>query len=587
MMDSGLEGKAAMRGAQKDEQGLPQGEIRAMLTAVYIMLLFLMFPLYVEDGYGAMGFCKWRFYCYITVPYVTVMSLLALPDLMRGFRARRKPVIGVCDLLAGAYGVCVLIGWWLCDDRQAALWGAEGWHMGVVTQLLLVASYFVISRNPAQISWIVGCNAIGSGICFLIGIFQRLGWDILRLYKNVDAGQVRNFFSTIGNRTWFSGYACAVFPIGVYLYWQACAQAPERAKRQRLCWGIYSGVAFAGLAAAYSDSAYIGLTVVLAALFILSVGHVRKTEAFFRVLCLWFGSALLMGIVRKLCGERIVDAYKLSRYVYDLRYGAVGLALCAALTIAVRVWNARSPAREENDGRRGRLQRRCLLCMMLGAAMAIGFVVLNTTGVLEDLFHVTFQNRYLYFDDDWGDLRGCIWRMVCGLYGELPVCHKLFGVGADSLAAHIYGNPEYARLFGAVWGNHILTNAHNEWLNMWICQGAVGGLVYMAVFAGGIIACLCGGGNRLESSAGVAADRLEPSAGVAADRLEPSAGVAADLSEPSVNAAADLSEPFVRAVGICLLAYCAHNFLCYQQICATGPVFVLLGAAMSGLRSKR
>lgn len=530
-------------------------EIRTTVTAIYFLLIFLMFPLYVENRYQAMGDCKWRFYCAVTVPYLAVMLLMALPGLAKVVKDRRRPVVGICDLLVGAYGIFVLVSFAFCGDRQAVWLGAEGWHMGVAAQLLFVLSYFVLSRSRIPVSWLVVCNAAGSGVCFLIGILQRLGYDFLNLYEGLPNVAVSDFLSTIGNRTWMSGYACAVFPIGVYLFWKTGADIfgagvkaggrdwmPGGNRWQLLLWGGYSALAFTGLAAAYSDSAYIGLGIVFLALGILSVGDRGKMFSFCQVLCLWFGSSLFMCGVRALRRGYVRDERGLSVYVYNWRWMLAGLMLCVLFTVAVVVFYARGRGQSGvmSAARRGRLQRRCAAASAVCGVLLVLLIVCNTTGLLERIFSVTLHSPYLYFDDAWGDMRGWTWKMVCRMFGELPFWNKLFGVGADGFVYYCYGSLEYARELSEVWGNVILTNAHNEWLNMFFCQGILGGLAYLGIFAGGIIACLCGTQGR--------------------------------------------AEPVAQAVGLCLLAYASHNFFCYQQICATGPIFILLGAAMSLLR---
>lgn len=532
---------------------MEENEMRTMATAVYFLLIFLMFPLYVENRYQAMGDCKWKFYCAVTVLYLAVMLFTTLPGLVRAVKDRRRPVVGICDLLVGAYGICVLISFALCGDKQAVWQGAEGWHMGVAAQLLFVASYFVLSRSRIPVSWLVACNAAGSGVCFLIGILQRLGYDFLNLYEGMQKVELSDFLSTIGNRTWMSGYACAVFPIGVYFFWKLGAEAYSGAAGAGgaillrggglwlLLWGAYSALAFMGLAATYSDSAYIGLGVVLLALGILSVGDRAKMLSFCQVLCLWFGSSLFMCGVRALRRGHVRDERGFSVYVYNWRWMLAGLIICVLFTVAVRIYYAYGRRREAmSAAQRGRLQRRCTAAAAGCGVLLVLLVACNTTGILERLFSVTLRSPYLYFDDAWGDMRGGTWKMVCRMFGELPLHNKLFGVGADGFAAYCYGSLEYAGELSAVWGDAVLTNAHNEWLNMFFCQGIFGGLAYLGIFAGGIVACLCG--------------------------------------------AEDKAEPVARAVGLCLLAYAFHNFFCYQQICATGVIFVLLGAAMSLLR---
>ncbi|MCD8130957.1 MAG: hypothetical protein LUE16_06710 [Lachnospiraceae bacterium] len=44
------------------------------------------------------------------------------------------------------------------------------------------------------------------------------GFDLLRLYDGMPDETVRDYLSTLGNRTWFAGYVCTAFPMGVYFF---------------------------------------------------------------------------------------------------------------------------------------------------------------------------------------------------------------------------------------------------------------------------------------------------------------------------------------------------------------------------------
>jgi hypothetical protein len=521
------------------------GEVCQLAVRLYLLLLFLMFPLYVENHYETMALCKWRFYLFTTVPFLGITILCLLPRLAELRPKAHSSRHCVCDWLVGIYGGCVLLTFLFCADRQAAWMGAEGWYMGAAAQMLFVLSYFVISRSEIPVSWLLGCNGAGSGLCFLIGILQRLGMDVWGLYQGMLKVELSDYLSTIGNRTWMSGYACAVFPIGVYLFWNAGNEAADDRSKgnagRRLLWGFYTLLAFAGLAATYSDSAYVGLAVVLFALGVLSIGDNRKILSFLEVLCLWFASHLLMCGLRRLCGAGVRDERGMTTLIYRPVPMLAGLAICAVA--AVWVWSCgsckpkgqkmRLPIQESDTKRRWR--RICLAAAGVAVVLNILFVVLNTTGVLQRLFHVTIHNTYLYFDENWGDMRGWTWRMTCKMFGELPLWQKLFGVGADCFASYSYSSVEYAAEFGRIWGDVVLTNAHNEWLNMIFCQGIVGGLAYLGIFVNAASFCL--------------------------------------------RKASQKVHPIVPGIGLCVLAYMAHNFFCYQQICATGPIFVLMGVA--------
>lgn len=570
------------------------GRVSYMVTGIYFLLLFLMFPLYVEDWYQDMGTCKWNFYLYTTVPCLAVLLLCHLTAAV-GWGRKRWRDCSVCDLLVGCYGICVLISFWFGGNREEAWMGVDGWYMGVVAQELFVLSYFIISRSEIPTVLFLGCNAAGSGICFLIGILQRLGFDLLNLYDGLPDVALSDFLSTIGNRTWMSGYACAVFPIGVCLFWRSGWQTRTLSegqagvevgnRSQHLLWGLYSALAFMGLAATYSDSVYVGLAAVFFLLGVFSLGSGRKLLSFCQVLLLWFGSALFMCVLRAICGDRVRDARGLTCYVYKWKWMLAGLLLCALVTGLVyrKYFRKGNRKAEEPSARRiGRVRRRCLVGAGILCILLMLFVLLNTAGVLERLFHFTVRNRYLYFDEAWGDDRGWTWRMVCRMFMGLPLFQKLFGVGADCLAAYSYGRPDYAAQFYAFWEDAILTNAHNEWLNLFFCQGIVGGLAYLASFVSVAVACLR---DRTADAGAVAGAGTSSGAKIQAVTETLPGAKTQGATEISPDTGNDMG--VIQAVGLCVAAYMAHNFFCYQQICATGPVFVLMGMAMALLRKEK
>lgn len=540
---------------------MPMEEIvskaRSIATGIYIFLIFLVFPLYVEDHYWEMGDCKMKFYLYTTAIYLALMLGV---ELVRGLHGKWDiHHLGVCDWCAILYGICVILTLLAAEDRAAVWVGEKGWYMGAAAQLMFLATYFVVSRSRIPVQVLLWCNALGSGICFLIGILQRLGFDVLHMYEGLADILLSDYLSTVGNRTWMSGYACAVVPIGMYLFWQA------ESRRQRLLWGGYSALAFAGQVATYSDSVYVGIGVVFFALGIMSIGNSKRTRSFLWLLCLWFGQALLMCGLRALCGSQVRDARGLTCYMYQWQWMLAGLVICLVILIGAEYLFRRMAERRKVSqimdwlpaNRVGRIRRGCLAATAIIGALVVLLMVLNTTGVLERWFGITIHNRYLYFDDNWGDARGWTWRMTCRMFEGLPFSRKLFGVGADCFAYYAYEIPEYAEAFREIWGNVLLTNAHNEWLNMIFCQGIVGGLSYLGIFASGAAGCLFYGGERSEDER---------------EKLM-------DIKVPG-----GIRQALVPGIGLCLLAYMGHNFFCYQQVCATGPIFVLLGIGVAIVR---
>ena len=63
---------------------------------------------------------------------------------------------------------------------------------------------------------------------------------------------------------------------------------------------------------------------------------------------------------------------------------------------------------------------------------------------------------------------------------------KAFGVGPDCFMPYSYSIPEYADKLYQYWKPNILTNAHNEFLNLLICIGIAGLLAFIAMLCMGV-----------------------------------------------------------------------------------------------------
>ena len=89
--------------------------------------------------------------------------------------------------------------------------------------------------------------------------------------------------------------------------------------------------------------------------------------------------------------------------------------------------------------------------------------------------------------------------------------------------------------------DQMLTNAHNEFLNVLFCMGIVGLIAFTAIFA----------------------------------------AAAVHFFQAQKTAA------FALAGLLAALVYGAHNFFCYQQVCCTPFLFLILGMAESCARGSR
>ena len=127
------------------------------------------------------------------------------------------------------------------------------------------------------------------------------------------------------------------------------------------------------------------------------------------------------------------------------------------------------------------------------------------------------------------------------IFAEMPVLNKIFGAGPDCYYPYSYTESAYAQILHDFWKPDILTNAHNEFLNLLICIGGFGliSFLFLLVSAGGRF---CRRGKK---------------------------------------------NPYIFMGLLVICSYAAHNFFCYQQVCCTPFLFLVLGIAENSCRKQK
>jgi len=150
---------------------------------------------------------------------------------------------------------------------------------------------------------------------------------------------------------------------------------------------------------------------------------------------------------------------------------------------------------------------------------------------------------FFTFSDSWGSGRGATWTAAAMCFKEQDFLHKLVGVGPDAMSAYLYtdgsGQLQYLaqKCFGAT---TLLTNAHNEWLNILVDVGILGLLAYVGFVISALVRCF----------------------------------------------QAKNRNTLAFACGFCLLAYTAYNMFSFQQTMNCATIFVILGMGMAFLRER-
>lgn len=570
-------------------------EIEQYILFAYLFCMLGIFPLFYREQYYKIGDAKFGFFWKVSLVFiVTSFVLFVIKKLLQKMDRQKNMISGrskksekelqqnrnvffdfleelsTLDYLVLVYGICVCLSYAFSDYKEYAWRGAAGWEMGFCSQLIFVATYFILSRKNEWLasisrrdskkeygyfaSTILGIHLLASSLVFMFGILHRFDIDPLGMYLGLELNQKIEFLSTIGQATWFSSYVCTTFAIGVALFYIS-----EKIWI-RVVSGVYTVLSFGILVTQNSDSAFIAIAGILLLLGYFSLSKIETWIRFLQIVSLMWGTFAAVGLLQRLFVDWAIPLDTLSVF-FSQSIFTWGMLLLSLLLYLFYEKNVKKEQNEKLSYRKKKekidaidKEERCkrimqitkkfyqgiLIALVIGIFATIIFIYLNTKGYLLSWFGYQNTHSYLLFDYHWGSNRGSTWMITWQAFLQMPFYQKLFGVGPDSLSEYLYSVPDISDLLRSLWGNMRLTNAHNEYLNSLMCYGIVGLVSWCGVLFGGI--------SYFHKKA--------------------------------------KENPFMIGFALCIMGYVCHNIFCYQQVCCTPFLFILLGIGESLTKSE-
>ena len=587
-------------------------EIEHYIMFAYLFCMLGVFPLYYKDQYSKIGTVKFELFWNASFYFVGISLIFFLVKIIlhriegnlscqsiiknnttknsgikshktsgslgiKGQKVKKRLLkflnyFSCLDFAVLIYAICVLVSYACSDFKGYALKGAPGWEMGLCSQMIFVAIYFILSGKKEWFSnenataleknyrlfakLMLGMHLIFSAFTFLFGILHRFEIDPLGMYEGLNLEHKIKFLSTIGQATWFSSYVCTVFAVGVIVFYIS------EKRWVRLVAGIYSGICFGVLVTQNSDSAFIAIGGIMLLLGYYSLSDLKKWCRFWQIVSLMWGTFAGIGVLQKVFAHRVIPLDTLSIFFSQSSVTWVMLVISLGIYLFYRncykkeiikksTTDTKIKADSGNGNKKGintdrimtitrKIYQGILVLLAIAVVVTVIFIYLNTKGFLLDWFGYQSTNNYLLFNDQWGNLRGVNWIICWKSFLELPLFQKLFGVGPDSISAYLYSIPETSELLSNTFGNLRLTNAHNEYLNSLLCYGAVGLTAWISVLI---------------------------------------VGISYFYKKAKDN-------PFMLAYALCIVGYACHNIFCYQQVCCTPFLFIALGIGESLTKSE-
>lgn len=509
------------------------------VCAFWAIVLVCAVPIYMKEGYYQIGTAKYNAFAHIVVFGMPVLLLLALIYIicsvketgitMQGIKNLQKSM-SVTDWFVLGYIVSVLLSFAACGQWKEAFWGYNGWFMGLFSQLAFVLIYFLCSRFLKDSPLVLIVLCVVSSYVFILGIQHRLLIDPIGVYESLSDYYKTQFLSTLGQASWYSSFMTTVLPIGMFAFWHF------KNKVLRIISGLFVLVSFMTMVTQNTDSAYFGFLAATLVLFHVSIKNAERMRRLFEVMLLFSLAPKCMQLLLKVYPNEIMTWDTISWIlVFDARIWLLAI-LCAVMIVVFAVLD-----KKDKYPQKAMRILRTVVYVTIGGLVLLWIVLLiwSAKGPVPPVLEALSQKiPYLTWDSKWGNGRGFTWSITAQMLGEMNFKNRLLGVGPDCYAIYAHGN--YSEQLQAGWGDMVLTNAHNEWLNMFFVGGLLGGVLYLGIFISALIRFV----KRSEN------------------------------------------KPLLIGLAACIAAYMAHNIFCYQQVLCTPFVFLFMAAGEYQIRKK-
>lgn len=446
-----------------------------LFATAYLLILFVVYPFFMKNGYVEIGEAKFEFWSRISVSAALFMIFFFVVQVYR------DKTIYTMDVWVFLFALCTLISFLISVDRKEAFAGTAGWHMGAFVYGMLCLLYFFISRLWVPGKFVFMSSLFAAGVAFILGILDRFSLYLIPL-KIRDPG----FISTLGNINWFCGYLVIFLSLGAALF--------VFADKAEIFFGIFSLIGFMAAFCQGSSSVFL----FFGALFVTTFWIAIERREWILKWCILMGSWCLAAQTIRLM------RFFLSGYNYETN-NLCGFFTNNNITIYLlladivlffifsRVYN-----REVKHVKAIRIV--LTVCLLL---------VLVLYGI--QAYYHTFINRgnlqsghYLVWEAAWGNGRGATLRAGISLFQSMSWKNRFFGIGPDCFSVYAYSIPEVSQMLQEYFGGNRLTNAHNELLTMLVNLGIVGTMTYYGIYISYLHSIMKNGRNPYGLSIGVA-----------------------------------------------------------------------------------
>ena len=501
------------------------------LASVYVVFLFIAFPLFVHDMYFDIMNDKFYLFwvsCAVVAGASLIITLIyGLTDLTkdhgRGVKAffreflpaNIKKHLSLPDCFFILFMVISILSTALSEYPYEAFWGQYGRYQGLFLWIFYGALYVLISRFYKAKRWHFDIFLLVGVILSLWGCLDYIGADPLGWRAAIGDPSFRyDFSSGIGNVNSLTAMLALYMSVAAVMFIDQ-PMADFKGKCRKVLYGLALLITFTAVIMSASDN---GALAVGALLFVLPFyawknrqGALSYLAAAALFMLAMYGTGSITAWVHEANtaaqaagGSFFLDIMPEGKWGVLLMLSNKQTLLMAELFVILCFigvfmyfldFSAYQKKRKEVLGEyhfedymaedTGKASR--IVWGLLGLSALIGLIWLfydaNTGGHPE-----WYQNysKFFIFNDRWGTNRGYNWKLIISYFAMLPLFRKFIGAGPETYGVYT-GIRDYYTMLEEM--NETYDSPHNEVLQYLFSVGIIGtigyyGMVISAIFGG-------------------------------------------------------------------------------------------------------
>ena len=418
-------------------------------AAAFLLAVLCVYPLYIDkfSNLGVVKFTGAATLCWAFCLWLGALAAVGARPHVGRLPWRSDPTLWALGAVVGT-GVLSTV---TSLSPVMSLWGLGGYYGGCMMVLFTAASYLAVRAFAPQklLNGLTFCVGITTALVTVLYVLNIFNIDLIGTYADTAVVERAQFFSTLGQKNFCSGFMAFALPLVFYAFLVA------RGVRHTMFYGIPAFLGALALAVVDADGLALGIGAAVLVLICQRIFTTRTLRRLAVIGMFFFADAGWMQYMRTHVytqgGKPILASFG--------HYAQVGFAVCAA------VWAVLFFAlhgREIPLWKAGRVL--AAVVVSLGVVLVVlanflpGFPSLGQK--LDDL---------LVFSDDWGTYRGTAWRISWSAWTAQPLWRKLVGVGPGMMHTAV-----------AQWAGADITArmktfyaAHNEYLELLLTGGVL------------------------------------------------------------------------------------------------------------------